>query len=271
MHHRQAAVLGFQIAFLAFATVFLTAPADKFLFSHWQWARDLGLPLGRPMIFVIAAILMGAVRPLRERCAALLAVPMLPGRRRELVIGLALNFITSAGAFGAFALWSWSIGGEPALARSMGERATHAEQMEAALSTSGLVMFVFFAACIVPIVEELVFRGMLYPAWKQAWGWGAGAFGSAIVFGLFHGAFLPQFLAGLIFVCVFRRTGSLRSSIYVHATFNLLLWYPLLGQFVLPAGRSTGELHVWAPHLVCLVLTFVLLPWYMWASRDSSR
>ena len=270
MNTRRAyAVLGFQIAFLAFAAVLLAAPADKFIFSHWQWARDLELPLGRPMIFVIAAILLAAIRPLRQQCAAMLAVPTQPGVGREIALGILMNFIASVGAIGAFALWVWSVGGEPALARSMGERASHAVEMERALSTSSVVMFVFFGAAIVPVIEELVFRGMLYSAWKQAWGWVWGALGSALVFGLFHGAVLPQFLAGLVLVCVVRRTGSLRGSIYTHAAFNLLLWYPLLGQFTLPAGRSTGEIRLWWPHFICLALTLILLPWYMGSARDS--
>ena len=270
MNDRRAyAVLGFQIAFLAFATVFLMAPADRFFFSRWQWARDLELPLGRPMIFVVAAILLAAIPALRRRCSAMLADPVRPGTRRHIPVGVLLNLITAAGALGAFALWHWCVGGEPALARAMGERASHALEMEAALSTSSLVMFVFFGAAIAPVIEELVFRGMLYNAWTQAWGWVWGALGSALVFGLFHGAVLPQFFSGLVLVCVVRRTGSLRGSIYTHAIFNLLLWYPFLGQLILPSGRSTGEIHLWWPHLLCLALTLILLPWYMWSARDS--
>jgi len=271
MQERSTAILGFQIALLAFAAVLLVAPADKFIFSQWQWARDLELALGRPMIFLIAGALLLGVPALRRHSAALLRVPTRPGTRRHIAIGVVLGFMASAGAFGAMALWTWALGGEPALARSMGERATHASEMNAALSTAGIVMFVFIAAGIAPVVEELVFRGMLYRAWSEAWGWVAGAAASSAVFALFHGTFLPQFLGGLVFVCVFRRTHSLRGAIYAHALFNFLLWYPLAGQFVMPQGRSTGEIHLWAPHLVCLALTVVLLPLYMRGARDASR
>jgi membrane protease YdiL (CAAX protease family) len=221
------------------------------------------------MIFVIASLILLTFGPLRRRCVELLRPRVRPGTRHEVILGLVLNLISGVGALGAFALWTWAIGGEPGLARVMGERATHSTEMTNALSTHGLVMFLFLAATLGPIVEELVFRGMLYPAWREAWGWVGGAFASALVFGLFHGTFLPQFFAGLVFVCVLRRTGSLRGSIYTHALSNLLLWYPLLGQFMLPSGRSTGELHLWTPHLVCLGLTLIVLPWYMWSARDS--
>jgi membrane protease YdiL (CAAX protease family) len=266
---RASAVHGFQIAFLAFAAVFLAAPLDKYVAGTWQWARDLALPMGRPLIFVFASALLFMVKPLRRRCETLLAPRIMPGRRVEVVAGLALLVVASLGAFGAFALSNWLAGGEPALARAMGEEPTHASRMEAALSTSGLVIFVFFAGVVGPIVEEIVFRGLLYPAWRHAWGWIASSLATAVVFGLFHGAFWPQLLASLVLVCVLRRTHALRAAIYTHALFNLVLWYPLLGQFMLPSGRSTGELHVWWFHIACLAVTLIALPWYMWMSRDA--
>jgi membrane protease YdiL (CAAX protease family) len=130
-------------------------------------------------------------------------------------------------------------------------------------------MFVFIAGMVAPIVEELAFRGLLYRAWFPAWGWIGAALASSLVFGLFHGTVWPQFVAGIVYVIAMRRSGSLRTSIYAHALHNLVLWYPLLGQLLLPAGRSTGELHVWTAHLVCLVATAVILPWYMWTARDA--
>jgi membrane protease YdiL (CAAX protease family) len=266
---RASAIQGFQIAFLAFAAVLLTAPFDKYVASTWPWARDLELDLGRPLIFVVAAALLVLIGPLRRHCAALLQPRIAPGTRHQVLIALVILVVADLGVFGAFALWNWSRGGEPALARAMGEQVTHAAQMASALSTHGIVMFVFIGACIGPIVEELVFRGVLFATWQRAWGWIASSFATAVVFGLFHGAFWPQFLGSLVFVCLLRKTGALRASIYMHGASNLLLWYPIVGQFMLHAGRSTGELHLWTPHLVCLALTAILLPWYMWSARDA--
>jgi membrane protease YdiL (CAAX protease family) len=268
MDRRASAILGFQIAFLVFAVVLLTAPADKYVFAKWQWASDLALPLGRLMIFAIAAFLLVAIDPLRRRCAWLLHAPVSPGRHREIAIGIALMLLADFGAAGGFALSSWLVGGEHALVRAMSSETTHVAHMDASLSTPGIV-FLIFAATLGPIIEELVFRGMLYPAWRDAWGWVWGAIATSTIFGLFHGLFWPQLLGSLVFVGVFRKTGSLRGAIYVHAASNFLLWYPVLGQFLLPAERSTGELHLWTPHLVCLALLMVLLPWYMWSARDA--
>jgi len=269
MDRRAQAILGFQIAFLVFAVVLLMAPADKYVLARWQWAADLELPLGRVMIFAIAAFLLVAIDALRQRCVSLLAAPVAAGRHREIAIGIALTLLADFGCAGGFALWHWLAGGEAGLVRSIGHESTHAAQMKAALSTQGIVFFLVLAATIGPIIEELVFRGMLYPAWRDAWGWVRGAIATSIVFGMFHGLFWPQLLGSLVFVCVLRKTGSLRGAIYVHAASNFLLWHPVLGQFLLPAERSTGELHLWTLHLVCLALILPLLPAYMWSARDA--
>src|SRR5258706_5181341 len=100
-----AAILGFQIAFLAFAAVLLTAPFDKYVASHWQWARDLELPLGRPFIFVIAAALLVFIGPLRRRCAALLQPRIAPGALHQIPVALVFILVADLGVFGAFALW----------------------------------------------------------------------------------------------------------------------------------------------------------------------
>ena len=266
---RAAAIRGFQIAFLIFAVVFLNAPLDKFVYEQWQWAEDLDLSLGRALIVVSGGVILAAIPALRRECSALLAPRIAIGRRDEVLLALGISLIASIGAMGGFALWNYALGGEPALARAMGSQSSHAVQMTDALSVSNVVMFVFIAALVGPIVEELAFRGLLYRTWLQAWGWIWAALASAFVFGLFHGTVWPQFLSGIILVVAMRRGRTIRTSIYAHALHNLLLWYPLLGQFLLPSGRSTGELHVWTPHLLCLAATVVILPWYMWSARDA--
>lgn len=266
---RTSSALGFQIAFLIFAVVFLNAPLEKYIYNQWIWARDANLELGRAFMIISGGILLATVPGLRRRCADLLAPHIPRGRRREVVVAVAMDMLCALGAMGAFALWTYQAGGEPALARAMGSHTPDHIQMERAFSPQSLLMFVFVAGLVAPIVEELAFRGFLYQAWKAAWGWLWAALASAFVFGLFHGTIVPQFLAGIVYVVAMRRSGSLRGAIYAHALFNLLAWFPLLGQFMLPAGRSTGELHLWTPHLVCLALATVLLPVYVWSARDA--
>jgi membrane protease YdiL (CAAX protease family) len=261
--------LGFQIAFLVFAVVFLNAPLERFILDQWEWAKDLDIPLGRPAIIASGGLLLLLIPMLRRRCAALLAIPIPRGAAHEVITALFLNYLAAMGALGVLALWTWGIGGEPALARRMGEGDADHTELARALSPGGIIFFIFVAGLLAPVVEELVFRGLLFSAWKNAWGWLRAAFASSLVFGLFHGLVIPQMLGGLVFVAAMRRTGSLRASIYAHALFNLSLWYPLLGQFALPRDRSTGELWVWTPHLVCFGLALAVLPWYLWSARDS--
>src|SRR5439155_25789023 len=123
------------------------------------------------------------------------------------------------------------------VARHISEPMTDNVHLASALSTHGIVTV--FAACLIaPLIEELVFRGLLYRAWERQWGWLPAAIASSLVFAYMHPAvYISQFAAGLIFVCIFRRTGSLRAAIAVHAIFNIAIWYPLIGRFVLPAGR----------------------------------
>jgi len=49
---------------------------------------------------------------------------------------------------------------------------------------------------------------------------------------------------------IYVRTGALRAAIFVHFIANAALWYPLLGQFVIPA--SNHGIGSWWFNLVCL-------------------
>jgi membrane protease YdiL (CAAX protease family) len=265
----RAAVLGFQVTFLAFAVVLLNAPLEKYLYSQWQWARDLELDLGRALMVASGGVLLIGIAPLRRLAAEMLAPRIPRGRIPEVALAVAMNWLVTMGALGAMALTLFVIGGEARLGAAMGDDVAHPVRLGEALRPSHLVTFVFVAGLIGPIVEELVFRGFLYQAWRQAWGWVWAAIASAAVFGLFHGIVVPQLLSGIVMVVAMRRSGSMRTNIYAHALFNLLAWYPLLGQFVLPADRSTGDLQAWWFHLACLGATIVALPIYMGSARDA--
>lgn len=261
---------GFQIAFLIFAVLLLAAPLDKYVFQQWTWVRETDFPLARVAIFVFAGLVLLAVPGLRRRCRELLAAPIPAEKRKEILAVIVFDYVAVLGAIGAFALFWWSLGGEPALARRMGEGATAAELWRRALSPGGIVLFLVVGGILAPIVEEIVFRGMLYPAWQVKWGWLASALATSLVFAVFHaqGIGVSQFLASILFICLLRRTGSLRAAIVAHSVFNISLWYPFLGRFLFPPGRETGELSVWVLHLACLAVTCIAVPAYMWMARD---
>jgi uncharacterized protein len=262
---------GFQIAFLIVAVLLLTAPADKYLFAQWQWAREAGFPISRLMIFAVAAAILSLVPALRRHCKALLAVPVPQTKRLEILFVVGIHVVAGCAAFGATALWIWSLGGEPALARRMGEELGAAQQWSRAFSLHDVMTFLVIGGLVAPIIEELVFRGMLYPAFESRWGWVASAILTSALFAALHANKISQFLGSLLYVCLLRRTGSLRASIIAHGSFNILMWYPLAGRFVFPAGRETGEISVWWPQLTCLLVTFFAVPIYMWMSRTPPQ
>jgi len=263
---------GFQIAFFIVALLFLAAPADKYIFDHWQWARELGFPVGRAMIFIVAGGILFGVPPLRRRCLGLLSIPLPPTKAPEVAAVALLQVVTAFAAAGATGLWIWSNGGEPALARALGSRDTAATQLSNALSIHGMATYLLLGGILAPIIEELVFRGLLYPAWAAQWGWIRGALATSALFAVLHPNMYSQFIGSILFICVFRRTGSLRASIITHAASNVLMWYPLIGQFVFPSGggSSTGEIAYWTLQISCLGIAAVGLPVYMWMSRDAN-
>ena len=88
------------------------------------------------------------------------------------------------------------------------------------------------AALIVPVVEELAFRGFLmrrlasahFTAVRLADVRIFALLGSSVLFGLSHGSFwLPGIMAGLVFGAVARRTNRFGEAVAAHAVANALL------------------------------------------------
>ena len=267
--HRAAT--GIEIVVLIFAFMLLGAAADQHLFSRLAWSTDFGIPLGRIATFIAAAAILFGVPALRRKCLALLSVLLRPGIVPEVAAALSIQAACGFAIIGAMALWWWSTGGEPALARHMGHGFVAENDWERSLGLGVLVNTFVAGAILAPVVEELVFRGILYPTWERKLGWVKSAFATSVAFAFAHPFVIPQFFSSLVLVCLYRRTGSLRACIACHSALNIALWHPLLGQFLVPGPeRETGALRAWAPHLICLVLAFFALAIYMWMSRDDA-
>jgi uncharacterized protein len=85
-----------------------------------------------------------------------------------------------------------------------------------------LVLYGITIAVIPPIVEELLFRGMVLQSLRK-YGDGFAVMVSAMLFGLYHGNFVQMvfaFIAGLVMALVVLRTGSLWTSILIHFANN---------------------------------------------------
>jgi CAAX protease family protein len=88
-----------------------------------------------------------------------------------------------------------------------------------------------FAVGVAPVVEEVVFRGILFPTLRDRWGMTASIVISSAIFAAMHfhaPTFLPLFILGVILCIAFQMTGSLPVCILAHSLFNslsiILIW-----------------------------------------------
>jgi len=82
---------------------------------------------------------------------------------------------------------------------------------------------VFAAVIVAPVVEELLFRGLILRGFMAAYGVRKAVLASALLFGLSHlnpWQFVPSFALGLLFAWWRVETGSLLPGIFGHALNN---------------------------------------------------
>jgi hypothetical protein len=94
-----------------------------------------------------------------------------------------------------------------------------------ALSPLTLVLLLLLVAVVVPIVEELFFRGMIYPLLRYRWGAGIAIGTSAAIFAVFH--FVPLLMPALFFVGLIlgylrEQSGSVLPGVLLHAMQNAI-------------------------------------------------
>ena len=78
-----------------------------------------------------------------------------------------------------------------------------------------------------PVLEEVLFRGLIFESFGERFGRGAGLLISALLFGLIHGVpvqMVNAFVVGLILGYIYLRTRSLVSVIIIHAVNNAIAY-----------------------------------------------
>lgn len=96
-------------------------------------------------------------------------------------------------------------------------------------------LLAFYGVIVAPFVEELFFRGFLYPALARRIGVGASVILTALCFSLMHwqqlghawAPLLWLFLVGMVLTIVRARTKSLAASVLVHISYNCTLFLVL--------------------------------------------
>ncbi len=105
-------------------------------------------------------------------------------------------------------------------------------------------LLALFGILVAPFVEELLFRGMVYPVFERHWGLGIAVLATAGLFAAIHGPQLggswPQvgaiFLVGLALTYARGSTGSLVPAFLMHVSYNSTLFTSL---FVATHGFQT--------------------------------
>lgn len=91
--------------------------------------------------------------------------------------------------------------------------------------TVGFLLAVVVVAIIAPIVEELFFRGFIYPVFRQRWGVVVAITVSGLLFALAHASlflFVPVAVIGFVLAYLYERTESLGPPIMLHALNNFI-------------------------------------------------
>lgn len=91
-------------------------------------------------------------------------------------------------------------------------------------SSLEIVWLLVLLCVLVPIGEEVFFRGFIYTTLRR-WGWVGALILSSVLFAAVHLQvvhFLPILLLGVVLAVLYQRTGSLVASIMVHGVNNLV-------------------------------------------------
>jgi len=237
-----------QLAFLVFVATFAGAALSHAAANALSLSREdrtflswvVTVPLEAAMLLAIAQLRHGALRTLASRVA--------PAFFGEVAGVLAIALLAQFARFAVMALVAWMQGGDAAVVVM---HLNPAEGKDAAW-TAPVVRNLLLAGFIIPVVEELLFRGALYERLRARHSPLAAMLLTSIAFGLCHDNFIFAFSMGVLLNSVYVRTGSLRAAILVHAAVNLASWYPLLGQFLVP--RPNDGIRSWSWQLTCIVI-----------------
>lgn len=110
------------------------------------------------------------------------------------------------------------------------------------LSLGNFLLVLLLAGLLVPLAEELAFRGLLQGWLRERYGPTAGIFLSALIFAAVHGIplLLPAlFLVGLLLGWLYERSGSLWPAVAMHGAFNTIM--TTLFYLYLTQGVVTGD------------------------------
>lgn len=104
---------------------------------------------------------------------------------------------------------------------------THQHIVNYLLNTQAVGPFIgsfILSVIIAPIIEEMIFRGIMYRFFKDKFSLNIALISSAFVFALIHYnllTFAPLLVVGILLVRVYEQTGDIKACMVFHGLFNL--------------------------------------------------
>lgn len=145
-----------------------------------------------------------------------------PGRFLLLMI---LGICCCLGGSGLIFLLGNVLAGVSAFGAGAAAEAMGSEIQPASVCVFSLMTAFLCTGCIIPFVEEFLFRRALYGTLREEKHLGClgAVLMSSVLFGLYHGRLLQGIYAGLLgllLACLYQCTGTLTASVIVHAAAN---------------------------------------------------
>jgi len=175
----------------------------------WLWL--IAATAVAPIAGVVIAV------ALRSRSVAAVGLRRVTGR--WLLIGAAFGLLAWAINRGVVLLYIWIMGDTSNPQAGIASIAIDGSAVQFAL-------LVLLGGLILPLGEEMLFRGVIY-TWLRRWGVILATVISAVVFGLFHGVnvVLPAAIVlGALNAILYERSGSIWPAVVAHAVNNTLIF-----------------------------------------------
>ena len=185
-----------------------------------------GLLISAAVDLVMAGVLVLWLRARHPGWPRVLGWPPAGERIREVAVGVGFGLLLEVIGIAA------SIVVAIVLRSVTGQQVEDTVQVAPGLRGWSAAMLVVIAVIVEPVVEEFVFRGLLFRSLADRYGFWVGAIASAVPFGLTHvgvGAAidlwalrLTLMIVGVVLAWVHWRRRNLLANIAAHATFNVI-------------------------------------------------
>ena len=122
---------------------------------------------------------------------------------------------------------------------------------------------------IVPIAEELIFRGLIYRRLRETWPVFPAMLVSALLFGIYHGNIVQGVygaVAGLALSFIYEAYGSLKAPIIAHMSMNLLS--VLATQFQMYDWLVKNPVRMGVLTVLCATVSATM---YVWMQRIEEK